>query len=111
MAGSMSPQRSPHLVGTSSHASCSARRSTSPSSSATPPGSRMRYARHCRGVGDAVRALGHDLVPTAEFDSNVGHEHAIELIDGGPAAGGSLQAATGPPREGPAAVSGPRAWL
>jgi len=60
--------------------------------------------RHAPGVADALRALGHDLVPTAEFDSNVGHEHAIELIDGGPAAGGSLQAATDPRSEGLPAV-------
>ena len=67
-------------------------------------GAKFFEPRHAPGVADALRALGHDLVPTAEFDSNVGHEHAIELIDGGPAAGGSLQAATDPRSEGLPAV-------
>ena len=60
--------------------------------------------RHAPGVAEALRALGHQLVPTAPFDSNVGHEHAIELVDGGPAAGGSLVAATDPRSEGLPAV-------
>ena len=60
--------------------------------------------RHAPGVAEKLRALGHELVPTAPFDSNVGHEHAIELVDGGPAAGGSLVAATDPRSEGLPAV-------
>jgi hypothetical protein len=41
----------------------------------------------------------------APFDSALGHEHAIEFIDGGPAAdGGSLAAATDPRSEGLPAV-------
>ena len=56
--------------------------------------------RHAPGVADALGALGHHLIPTAPFDSNLGHEHAIELVDGGPAAGGSLTAATDPRSEG-----------
>jgi gamma-glutamyltranspeptidase len=56
--------------------------------------------RHAPGVADDLRALGHHLIPTAPFDSNVGHEHAIELVDGGPAADGSLIAATDPRSEG-----------
>ena len=39
------------------------------------------------------------------FDSNLGHEHAIELVAGGPAEpGGSLAAATDPRSEGLPAV-------
>ena len=60
--------------------------------------------RHAPGVADALRDQGHQLVPTAPFDSNIGHEHAIELVDGGPAAGGSLSAATDPRSEGLPAV-------
>jgi hypothetical protein len=57
--------------------------------------------RHATGVAEALRGLGHDLVPTAPFDSDLGHEHAIELVDGGPASdGGSLAAATDPRSEG-----------
>ncbi len=56
--------------------------------------------RHAPGIAEALRDLGHDLVPTAPFDSGLGHEHAIELVEGGPAAGGSLAAATDPRSEG-----------
>ncbi len=60
--------------------------------------------RHAPGVADALRALGHHLIPTAPFDGNLGHEHAIELVDGGPARDGSLMAATDPRSEGLPAV-------
>jgi gamma-glutamyltranspeptidase/glutathione hydrolase len=56
--------------------------------------------RHAPGVAETLRDLGHQLIPTAPFDSNVGHEHAIELIEGGPAAGGTLAAATDPRSDG-----------
>ena len=56
--------------------------------------------RHAPGIAEALRDRGHDLVPTAAFDSDVGHEHAIELVDGGPAEGGSLAATTDPRSEG-----------
>jgi gamma-glutamyltranspeptidase len=62
-------------------------------------------ARHLQGVAEALRDLGHDLVPTGAFDSNLGHEHAIELVNGGPAVpDGSLAAATDPRSEGLPAV-------
>ena len=38
------------------------------------------------------------------FDGGLGHEHAIELVDGGPAAGGTLAAATDPRSFGQPAV-------
>jgi gamma-glutamyltranspeptidase len=60
--------------------------------------------RHAPGVADELRRLGHDLVPTQPFDSGLGHEHAIELVDGGPVAGGSLAATTDPRSEGLPAV-------
>ena len=49
-----------------------------------PPTAVHLEPRHAPGIDDTLRALGHDLVPTAAFDSNLGHEHAIELVDGGP---------------------------
>ena len=60
--------------------------------------------RHAPGVAEALRGRGHDLVPTAPFDSDLGHEHAIELVDGGPTEGGSLAATTDPRSEGLPAV-------
>jgi gamma-glutamyltranspeptidase/glutathione hydrolase len=70
-----------------------------------PPTAVYLEPRHAPGIDDALRALGHDLVPTAPFDSNLGHEHAIELVDGGPGApDGSVAAATDPRSEGLPAV-------
>ena len=70
----------------------------------TPPIDVSLEPRHAPGIAETLRDLGHQLVPTAAFDSNVGHEHAIELIDGGPAAGGTLAAATDPRSDGLPAV-------
>ena len=70
-----------------------------------PPTDVYLEPRHAAGIDDALRALGHDLVPTEPFDSNLGHEHAIELVDGGPAApDGSIAAATDPRSAGLPAV-------
>jgi gamma-glutamyltranspeptidase len=70
-----------------------------------PPTAVYLEPRHAPGIDDALRALGHDLVPTAPFDSNLGHEHAIELVDGGPGTpDGSVAAATDPRSEGLPAV-------
>ena len=60
--------------------------------------------RHGPGLAERLVAMGHELVPTAPFDSTVGHEHAIELVDGGPQAGGTLAAATDPRSDGLPAV-------
>jgi gamma-glutamyltranspeptidase/glutathione hydrolase len=54
---------------------------------------------------ERLRALGHDVVEAEPFDPVLGHCHAIELVDGGPAAGGTLAAATDPRSEG-----APAAW-
>jgi hypothetical protein len=47
------------------------------------------------GVQEGLIARGHRLGHVA-FDGALGHEHAIELVDGGPAAGGTLAATTDP---------------
>ena len=70
-----------------------------------PPTAVRLEPRHAPGLAEALAALGHDLVPTAAFDSGLGHEHAIELVDGGPASpDGSLAAATDPRSAGLPAV-------
>ncbi len=48
------------------------------------------------GLLEELAGMGHDLDVTAPFDGGLGHAHAIELVDGGPAAGGTLVAATDP---------------
>jgi gamma-glutamyltranspeptidase/glutathione hydrolase len=58
-------------------------------------------------LGDGVEAglieRGH-RVRGVPYDGTLGHQHAIELVDGGPAAGGSLAAATDPRSPGRPAV-------
>jgi gamma-glutamyltranspeptidase/glutathione hydrolase len=70
----------------------------------TPPIDVHAEPRFAPGVLDSLAALGHRLVPTDPFDSELGHAHAIELVDGGPAEGGSLAAATDPRSAGLPAV-------
>ncbi len=49
--------------------------------------------------------MGHAIKLAEPFDSNLGHEHAIELVAGGPAAAdGSVAAATDPRSAGLPAV-------
>jgi gamma-glutamyltranspeptidase len=55
------------------------------------------------GVEAELAAMGHRVGRTA-FDGSLGHEHAIELVDGGPAAGGTLAATTDPRSAGLPAV-------
>jgi hypothetical protein len=55
------------------------------------------------GVAAGLHERGHRLVAAA-YDGALGHEHAIELVDGGPAGGGSLAAATDPRSAGLPAV-------
>ncbi|GAC1665061.1 MAG: gamma-glutamyltransferase [Candidatus Limnocylindrales bacterium] len=53
--------------------------------------------RYPAAVLDALEALGHPVTRTIPFNGLLGHAHAIELVDGGPAVdGGSLVAATDP---------------
>ena len=62
-----------------------------------PPVEVRLEPRHRAGVAKALELLGHPVTLMAGFDPRLGHEHAIELVEGGPAApGGSLAAATDP---------------
>lgn len=56
------------------------------------------------GVLDGLAALGHPVTASDPFDRRLGHCHAIELVDGGPADGGTLAAATDPRSQGLPAV-------
>ena len=70
-----------------------------------PPVEVRLEARHEPGIAAALEALGHPVTVVAPFDADLGHEHAIELVDGGPGApGGSLAAATDPRSAGLPAV-------
>jgi gamma-glutamyltranspeptidase/glutathione hydrolase len=61
--------------------------------------------RFAPGVLEALASMGHDVQPGEAFDSELGHEHAIELVQGGPSAdGGSVAAATDPRSAGLPAV-------
>jgi gamma-glutamyltranspeptidase/glutathione hydrolase len=55
------------------------------------------------GVQAGLIERGHRL-GRVSYDGGLGHEHAIELLDGGPAAGGSLAATTDPRSAGLPAV-------
>ena len=61
-----------------------------------PPELVVIEPRFRAGLLDGLRAVGHRLAETPAFDSGLGHAHAIELVDGGPARGGTLAAATDP---------------
>jgi gamma-glutamyltranspeptidase/glutathione hydrolase len=57
------------------------------------------------GVLESLASMGHDVQPGEAFDSGLGHEHAIELVQGGPSTdGGSVAAATDPRSAGLPAV-------
>jgi gamma-glutamyltranspeptidase/glutathione hydrolase len=61
--------------------------------------------RFATGVVDDLRSMRHPVTETPPFHPLLGHCHAIELVDGGPAAdGGSLAAATDPRSAGLPAV-------
>jgi gamma-glutamyltranspeptidase/glutathione hydrolase len=70
-----------------------------------PPVNVRAERRYSPAVLDALEALGHPLTRTIPFNGLLGHAHAIELVDGGPAEdGGSLAAATDPRSAGLPAV-------
>ncbi len=60
-----------------------------------PPVAVRAEAGLASNVVDELRGMGHrvERVPVTDV---LGHEHAIELVDGGPAAGGSLAAVADP---------------
>lgn len=61
-----------------------------------PPDLVRAEPRFRPGVLEGLAAMGHPLKPTEPFSGLLGHCHAIELVDGGPADGGTLAAATDP---------------
>jgi len=61
-----------------------------------PPDAVRIEPRFRPGLLDGLAAMGHPLTPTEPFDGWLGHCHAIELVDGGPAEDGTLAAATDP---------------
>ena len=68
-----------------------------------PPVEVRLEPRHAPGVAEALEALGHPVTLVAPFDADLGHEHAIELVDGGPAAPDGLAGGRdGPAQRGPA---------
>ncbi|MCI0346493.1 MAG: gamma-glutamyltransferase, partial [Chloroflexi bacterium] len=66
----------------------------------TPPVDVYAEPRFAPGVLEGLGEHGHPVVRTGPFDARLGHAHAIELVDGGPAAGGSVAAVTDPRSEG-----------
>jgi gamma-glutamyltranspeptidase/glutathione hydrolase len=70
-----------------------------------PPREVRAEPRFEPGVLEGLEAMGHPVTRTKPFDGWLGHEHAIELVDGGPSANdGSLAAATDPRSAGLPAV-------
>ena len=72
-----------------------------------PPVNVHAERRFPPAILDELEALGHPLIRTIPYSGNLGHAHAIELIDGGPAAedgNGSVAAATDPRSAGLPAV-------
>jgi gamma-glutamyltranspeptidase/glutathione hydrolase len=61
-----------------------------------PPDTVVIEARFRAGLLDGLAAMGHRLDVRAPFDGGLGHAHAIELVEGGPARGGTLAAAADP---------------
>jgi len=70
-----------------------------------PPVEVRAEPRFASGVLEELEAMGHPVTRTMLFDGRLGHEHAIELVAGGPATeGGSVVAATDPRSAGLPAV-------
>ena len=74
-----------------------------PAGSPAPPVAVFTDGELAPGVADGLLQRGHDLGRVG-YDGSLGHEHAIELIDGGPADRGTLAAATDPRSAGLPAV-------
>jgi gamma-glutamyltranspeptidase/glutathione hydrolase len=70
-----------------------------------PPVEVRLEPRLAPGIGPALEALGHPVTYREPFDPSLGQQHAIQLVDGGPATpDGSLAATTDPRSEGLPAV-------
>jgi gamma-glutamyltranspeptidase len=62
-----------------------------------PPVNVRAECRYPAEILDALESMGHPVSRTIPFNGLLGHAHAIELVDGGPAdPDGSLAAATDP---------------
>jgi gamma-glutamyltranspeptidase/glutathione hydrolase len=86
------------------HAVAAPRWYVAPQAHFAPPVEVRAEPRFDAAVLDGLRAMGHPVSVLGAFDPALGHCHAIELVDGGPAAGGSLAAATDPRSDGLPAV-------
>jgi gamma-glutamyltranspeptidase/glutathione hydrolase len=70
-----------------------------------PPVNVRAERRYPAAVLDELEAMGHPLTRTIPFNGLLGHAHAIELVDGGPASpDGSVAAATDPRSAGLPAI-------
>ncbi len=63
-----------------------------------PPDAVRAEPRFVPGVLEALEGMGHRVLRTGAFDDWLGHEHAIEIVGGGPSADGGSVAATTDPR-------------
>jgi len=63
-----------------------------------PPTVVRAESRFAPGVIEALEELGHHVERAGPFDGALGHCHAIELVEGGPAVDGGSVAATTDPR-------------
>ncbi|MBI2763399.1 MAG: gamma-glutamyltransferase [Chloroflexi bacterium] len=63
-----------------------------------PPEAVRVEPRFAPGVLEALGAMGHPVRRTEPFDGRLGHEHAIELVRGGPGSREGSVAATTDPR-------------
>jgi gamma-glutamyltranspeptidase / glutathione hydrolase len=111
MGGDAQPQVHAQLVSALVDGGVDVRTATSaarwfvePANHFDPPVEVRLEPRFAPAVVEGLRARGHPVTEVAAFDSLLGHAHAIELVDGGPAAGGSLAAATDPRSPGLPAV-------
>ena len=72
-----------------------------PSAHFAPPVDVRIESRLRPGIAEALAASGHPIDLREPFDSSLGQEHAIELVDGGPASSeGTLVAVTDPRSDG-----------
>jgi gamma-glutamyltranspeptidase/glutathione hydrolase len=70
-----------------------------------PPRQVITESRFEAGFVEGLEAMGHPVTRTGGFESGIGTQHAIELVDVGPAApGGSVAAVTDPRSHGLPAV-------
>jgi gamma-glutamyltranspeptidase/glutathione hydrolase len=69
-----------------------------------PPIAVRAEPRFGSDVLEKLEEMGHPVTRMEAFDGTLGHCHAIELVDGGPARDGSLAAVTDPRSAGLPAV-------